>query len=143
LKAKWLSNVFGHQGELVGAIILPSLVMAVLFAMPFLGKWRLGHRFNLGFLCAILAGAALLTFQAVKEDQHKPEYLAAVQQAERDSQRVKELARERGIPLMGAVDLLRTDPIVQGPKLFAKSCASCHRYDAHNGLGQAVKDAQS
>ncbi len=143
LKAKWLKEIFGHQGELVGAIIIPSLVIAVLFAMPFLGKWRLGHRFNLGFLAAIMAGAGLLTYQAVREDAAKPEYLAAVRQADRESERVKELASANGIPITGAASLLHTDPLTQGPKLFAKNCASCHRYDGHDGLGVPVKDAQS
>jgi ubiquinol-cytochrome c reductase cytochrome b subunit len=143
LKAEWLIKLFGHQGELVGAIIIPSVAVAILFAMPFIGKWRLGHRFNLGFLCVILVGAALLTYQAVKEDQHKPEYLAAVKQAERDSRRIQELAQERGIPITGAIDLLRTDPLTQGPKLFAKNCASCHRHGGQNGLGALVKDPQS
>jgi ubiquinol-cytochrome c reductase cytochrome b subunit len=143
LKAKWLTGIFGHQGELVGAIIIPGLVMALLFAMPILGKWRLGHRFNLGFLCVLIGGAGLLTYQAIREDKHKPEYLVSVKQAERDAHRVKELARERGIPLSGAVELLRTDPMTQGPKLFAKNCASCHRYDGHNGLGEVPKDLQA
>jgi ubiquinol-cytochrome c reductase cytochrome b subunit len=143
LKAKWLTGIFGHHGELVGAILIPGIVMALLFAMPFLGKWRLGHRFNIGFLCVLIAGAGLLTYQAIQEDRHKPEYLASVKQAGRDAHRVKQLARERGIPVAGAVELLRTDPMTQGPKLFAKNCASCHRYDGHDGLGELAKDPQS
>src|SRR5262249_35111349 len=31
--------------------------------------------------------------------------------------------------------LLRQDAFTQGPKLFAKNCASCHRFDGHDGLG--------
>ena len=143
LKAEWLIKLFGHHGELVGAIIIPSLVVLVLFAMPFIGKWRLGHRFNIGFLSVLLAGAALLTWQAIKEDQNKPEYIASVKQAARDSERIKQLAREQGIPVTGAVSLLRNDALTQGPKLFARNCASCHRYDGHNGLGELVKDPQS
>lgn len=143
LKAAWLNKLFGHHGELVGAIIIPSLVVGVLFAMPFVGKWKLGHRFNLGFIGVVLGGAALLTIQAVREDQHKPEYLAAVQQADRDAERVKEFASANGIPITGAASLLHTDPLTQGPKLFAKNCASCHRYAGHNGLGEPVKDAQA
>src|SRR6185436_7125266 len=91
LKANWLVTFFGHNGELVGAIIVPTLVIIVLFAMPFLGRWQLGHRFNFGFLCVLLFGAALLTYQAVREDKTKPEYFAAVQQAHHDARRVKEL----------------------------------------------------
>ena len=132
----------GHT-EIIGAIIIPTVAIVVLFAMPFLGKWRLGHRFNLGFLGAIFAGAALLTFLAVNEDSHNPTYQVAVKQADRDAERVKELARLIGIPIAGAASLLHTDPLTQGPKLFAKNCASCHRYDGHNGLGEPVKDAQA
>lgn len=143
LKAEWLIKLFGHNGELVGAIIIPTVVMGLLFAMPFIGKWKLGHRFNLGLLGVIIAGATLLTFQAIREDSNKPEYLASVKQAEYESKRVVELARAKGIPITGAVELLRADPLIQGPKLFAKNCASCHRYDGHNGLGLAVSDAQS
>jgi ubiquinol-cytochrome c reductase cytochrome b subunit len=143
LKAEWLIKLFGHNGELVGAIIIPTIVMGLLFAMPFIGKWKLGHRFNLGLLGVIIAGATLLTFQAVREDSNKPEYLASVKQAEYESKRVVELARAKGIPITGAVELLRHDPLIQGPKLFAKNCASCHRYDGHNGLGLAVSDPQS
>jgi ubiquinol-cytochrome c reductase cytochrome b subunit len=143
LKARWLTGIFGHHGELVGALIIPGMVMAILFAMPILGKWRLGHRFNVGFLGVLIAGAGLLTYQAIQEDTHKPEYLASVKQAQRDAHRIKELARERGIPVTGAVELLRNDPMTQGPKLFAKNCASCHRYDGHNGLGEMTSDVQS
>jgi ubiquinol-cytochrome c reductase cytochrome b subunit len=56
---------------------------------------------------------------------------------------VKVLAAAQGIPSSGAVNLLREDPFVQGPKLFARNCASCHRYDGHNGLGLHPKDSQS
>ena len=106
------------------------------------GKWRLGHRFNIGFLCAIFAGAALLTYVAAKEDSHNPNYQVAVRQADRDAERVKELASDKGIPIMGAASLLHDDPLTQGPKLFARHCASCHRYDGHNGLGLPAKDKQ-
>jgi ubiquinol-cytochrome c reductase cytochrome b subunit len=35
---------------------------------------------------------------------------------------------------------LRHDPLTQGPKLFAKHCASCHRFDGHDGLGLKPKE---
>jgi len=43
----------------------------------------------------------------------------------------------------GVFTLLRNDPLTQGPKLFAKHCASCHRYDGHDGLGGQPKDPPS
>ena len=64
---------------------------------------------------------------------------AAVAEAERDAERVVELAKGPSkIPVSGAVTLLREDPFTQGPRLFAKHCASCHRYNGHNGRGRVL-----
>lgn len=59
---------WGEQGELLGALVVPSLAMLALFLMPIIGRWRLGHRFNLGLLGVLLAGVAYLTFAAMHED---------------------------------------------------------------------------
>jgi ubiquinol-cytochrome c reductase cytochrome b subunit len=113
----------------------------VVFLMPLIGKWRLGHGFNLGLLAALLAGATVLTYLAKQKDRHNPKYLAAAQEAERNAERVKVLARSStGIPVTGAVTLLRTDPLTQGPKLFARNCASCHRYGGTDATGLVPGD---
>jgi ubiquinol-cytochrome c reductase cytochrome b subunit len=115
--------------EIWGAIVIPTLLMIIVVAMPILGRWRLGHRFNVGFLFVVLAGAGLLTYLAKNEDSHNAEYVVAAKQAEEDARRVSELAESpSGIPPAGAVTLLRDDPMTQGAKLFAKNCASCHRF---------------
>ncbi|HAB15776.1 MAG TPA: menaquinol-cytochrome C reductase, partial [Verrucomicrobiales bacterium] len=64
--------------EVWGAIILPTLALLVMAAMPIIGNWRLGHRFNLGFLIALLIGAGWLTLRAKQKDAHNPMYQAAV-----------------------------------------------------------------
>jgi ubiquinol-cytochrome c reductase cytochrome b subunit len=50
------------------------------------------------------------------------------------------------IPVEGAVTMLPNDPLVQGPKIFAKNCAACHFYDGKNGQGvvltEEVKDEE-
>jgi len=80
----------------------------------------------------------------VTKDTRDPAYKAAVQEARRDADRVRTLAQSpSGIPREGAVTLLRNDPLTQGPKLFAKNCASCHRYGGHDGAGQKPKDEPS
>ncbi len=136
-----LLKYFPGGTEIWGAIVIPGLIMAVIAAMPFIGRWRLGHRFNLGFLWVMIAGSVLLTYLAWAEDANNPDYARAVVAAERAAARVVELARSpEGIPPTGAVTLLRNDPLTQGPKLFAKNCASCHRYDGHDGLGGQPKD---
>ncbi|MBN9693978.1 MAG: cytochrome b N-terminal domain-containing protein [Verrucomicrobia bacterium] len=130
--------------EVWGAIVLPSVALLILAAMPIIGQWRLGHRFNLAFLGAVLVGAVFLTWQAKRQDQQDPEYHLALKRAHADAQRAVELARSPfGIPPAGAATLLRQDPLTQGPRLFAKNCASCHRYDGHDGLGNPVTEPAS
>ena len=139
-----LLKYFPGESEIWGAIILPSILMGVIFLMPFLGRWRLGHRFNLGMLFSLLVGIGLLTWLAKTEDARSPSYRAALRSAEQEAERVKILARSpSGIPSSGAVTLLRNDPLTQGPKLFARNCASCHRYGGHDGLEGTPKDAPS
>jgi ubiquinol-cytochrome c reductase cytochrome b subunit len=130
--------------ELWGAIIIPGLVMLVIFLMPIIGRWNLGHRFNIGLLWALLAGAGLLTYLAVAEDRRNPDYQGAANSAQREAERVRVLAQSpAGIPPEGAVTLLRNDPLTQGPKLFAEKCAGCHRFDGHDGTGVIPKDPQT
>src|SRR5581483_12300009 len=84
----------GHT-EIWGAIFIPSLLLAVVFLMPILGRWKLGHRFNPGQLGAVLAGAGLLTVLALAEDRHNSDYQFAAKNAERDAERAKALANSQ------------------------------------------------
>jgi len=137
-------KLFPGKTEVLGAFVIPGLVMLLIFLMPFIGKWRLGHRFNLGVLFAILAGAGLLTYLAIAEDRHEPSYQAAVKDAEQQAERVRVLAKSPDkIPPLGAASLLSNDPLTQGPKLFARNCGSCHRYDGHDGTGIVPHDPQA
>jgi ubiquinol-cytochrome c reductase cytochrome b subunit len=149
--------------------------------MPILGNWRLGHRFNVAFTLAVLAGAGLLTALALNEDyaalwvnraalaeaetlhdqtggdpakllaavggdrgkaaaierqwktlekvRRSQAYLDAVKQAKADAARAVELAgRPERIPPGGMLELVRRDPLAQGPRLFAQHCAGCHAH---------------
>jgi ubiquinol-cytochrome c reductase cytochrome b subunit len=135
----FLFQLLKYFPEFVSAFVIPGLLMALLIIMPYVGRWQLGHRFNLAFLWATIGGAGLLTYLAINEDRNNPNYVASVKVAERDAERAVELAKG-GIPVTGALTLLRSDPLTQGPKLFAQHCASCHRYEGHDGLGNQVKD---
>ena len=144
LKLDFLTQWFGHQGELVGAIVIPGVVMGILAGMPFIGGWRLGHRFNLGFLGVVLVGAVLLTVKSLRSDAANPGFQAAVIQAQADADRMVTLIQANGgIPRDGAVALLNQDPATVGPRLFAQHCASCHRYGGHDGLGVVSAEAPS
>ncbi|HUY88711.1 MAG TPA: cytochrome b N-terminal domain-containing protein [Pirellulales bacterium] len=59
----------GEQGELVGAIVVPGAVMGLLALMPIVGRWKLGHRFNIGLLVCLLIGVGILTGQALYADR--------------------------------------------------------------------------
>lgn len=126
-------------GLAFGAIYIPSIVFAIIALMPFIGKWKLGHRFNVAFTFGLLLGAGYLTVLALREDAADPDYRAAVAEAHRDSVRAVELVRrDSGAPAEGALALLKSDPLTQGPRLFARHCASCHRYEGHDGTGRQI-----
>jgi ubiquinol-cytochrome c reductase cytochrome b subunit len=110
------------------------LVLLLIVAMPFLGRWRLGHRFNVGVLGVLLAGAGLLTVQAITADRADSDYQLSRRVAARDAERAVQLA-SAGIPITGALSVMRDDPYTQGPRIFSRNCASCHRFDGHDGMG--------
>ncbi len=142
-----LLKYFPGESEIWGAIYLPGLIAIVFVLMPLIGRWRMGHRLNVAAVFAMVGVAGVLTVLAKWDDLYGPrsaEYAAAVALAEHDATRVMELAgAPTGIDPRGAVALLREDPLTQGPKLFAMHCASCHRYDGHDGLGRTPADEPS
>ena len=74
--------------------------------------------------------AEFLEAKAVYEEFEKStEYLSAVNSAEREAERIKQLAAVRQIPPAGALALLRDDPKTQGlQRPFAKYWQACHDY---------------
>jgi ubiquinol-cytochrome c reductase cytochrome b subunit len=133
LRFEWVE----HQGLAFGAIYVPGALMAILVAMPILGRWRAGHVFNVVIMMVMMVGIVGLTALALKNDANDPDFQASVKQAHDDAIRIQELAaRPEGIPIEGAVSLLRSDPKTQGPRLFARNCAACHRYNGHDGTGR-------
>lgn len=125
--------------EVVGAIVVPGLIMGVLFLMPLIAYIRYGHYFNLGFTFAVVGGALCLTVLAINEDRKDPEYQFAVAEAEVAGHRIRELAAQ-GIDVGGALQMLRDDPKTQGGKIFATNCAACHRFDGKNGVSKEVTE---
>jgi ubiquinol-cytochrome c reductase cytochrome b subunit len=59
---------FPGESEIYGALVVPGIVMGMLFLMPIIGRWKLGHRFNIGLLFCLLIGVGLLTAQAWYDD---------------------------------------------------------------------------
>ncbi len=138
---KW----FPGELEIWGAFIIPGIVVAVMFLMPWIGRSRLGHFFNVALLLVLFGGSAYLTAQALHDDNFaalnerteenaarfdaSKDFLEAKQEADRDAERVVELALSPAkIPPTGALTLVYDDPYLQGPKLYKQHCASCHNY---------------
>lgn len=122
----------GETGELLGAIVFPGVVFVLICLMPYFGRWNLGHRFNVAFLCAVLLGAAGLTAAAVYEDFNghsakSLEHIESLRLAHGEAARAQELA-DGGIPPTGALSLVRDDPGIAGRQLFERHCASCHSH---------------
>jgi ubiquinol-cytochrome c reductase cytochrome b subunit len=106
-----LLKYFPGSSEIVGAIIIPGILMTILALMPFIGRSRTGHRFNVAFLLLVIVGAIGLTFVALGTDQfvvvaeklsldknkyHKQikdseEFREAVEKAEHDAARMFDL----------------------------------------------------
>jgi ubiquinol-cytochrome c reductase cytochrome b subunit len=64
----------GATGEFFGAIIVPGLVMGFMFLMPFIGRWKLGHRLNIVYLLSLGLGIGWLTYSAYRED-HRAQWI--------------------------------------------------------------------
>lgn len=139
-----LLKYFPGTLEIIGALVIPGVVMTVLALAPIFGRSKLGHRFNVAFILFLLAGAAVLTGLAWNEDANNPDFQIAKHDAAVNAERTLELINRRQwvtkpdgtselsdrllIQKQGAVYLLRNDPGTQGPKLFKQHCASCHSY---------------
>ncbi|MEO2032990.1 MAG: cytochrome b N-terminal domain-containing protein [Planctomycetaceae bacterium] len=128
-------------GLTFGAIVIPGIIMGILAAMPlttkFLGEF--GHRFNKTFIWGMTAVIAVLTAMAIVEDRADVSHQSAIAEAEREAHRAHELASGPDlISADGAMVMMRNDPFTRGPRLFAKHCAACHRWNGHNGRGMLV-----
>ncbi|MDA1013081.1 MAG: cytochrome b N-terminal domain-containing protein [Planctomycetota bacterium] len=128
-----------HFGLAFGAIYLPGALMTLVAAMPIIAWWKNGHKFNVVFTWTLMVAIVVLTGMALYEDANDEKHQASIAQAEADAHRAKELAKlPTRIPVQGASFMLQNDPYKYGPRIFARQCASCHRWNGHNGMGQPV-----
>lgn len=135
---------FKGEGAVLGAIIIPSVTLAVICLMPFMGRWKLGHGLNIFLMTLLFGGVIYLTGVAVYKDKNNEEYQAKKEWSHHVAERAITLASSPDmIPRTGALSLLQQDPYIQGPEIFAAKCASCHRYDGHDGKGNIPEDESS
>ncbi len=150
------------NSEFTGAIVVPGMLFVGLAVMPLVGRWRIGHRFNVLFVVTVLLAATFLTWRAMSADRFAKDadfvadkftdpieqaayekkflgsrdFIAAKKQATHEAERMHAIIEARGgIPPEGAIMLYRNDPEIQGPKLFSLHCAGCHAHTDANGMG--------
>ncbi|MCH2059024.1 MAG: cytochrome b N-terminal domain-containing protein [Verrucomicrobiales bacterium] len=131
----------GALGLVIGAIIVPSILVSAVFMMPLIGTSKVGHWVNVVMLYSLIGGFAVLTAMGFNHDANDPEYKLGVANAHAEAERLNELISiNGGIPPEGALTLLYKDPKIRGPKLFAANCASCHPHGGEDGIGGKVQD---
>src|SRR6185437_13974264 len=64
---------FEGDKEIIGALVIPGVVMAILFLMPIIGRWRVGHWLNILVVCSLLVLIELLTAEAWYDDHNARE----------------------------------------------------------------------
>lgn len=127
--------IFGKIGMIYAIFVVPPAILLFFLAIPILSRNKAGY-----YLCVAVAGVftvvcAWFTYLSYWDDyknpEHAPGFLASKGEADRLAKRAVELTfAPAGIPKTGALALLKDDPYVQGPKLFAQHCASCHNFDS-------------
>jgi quinol-cytochrome oxidoreductase complex cytochrome b subunit/mono/diheme cytochrome c family protein len=115
--------------ELLGTVILPGIAVGFLFVLPFLdNKPSTRVRDRLPWLAPILVGVlgiVGLTMQAFSDDAKDQAYQESIVHSKARAERAIALAGS-GIPVGGPLEMLRRDPMTQGPDVYGQQCASCH-----------------
>lgn len=125
-----LLKYFEGPMVLVGTVILPTLALIFLFAVPFLDRRqdRSRARPSLKVLVpyvAMMLGVGVLTLLAVFNDSSSESFQEGRAKADAEATRAAELAELGGIDAQGRVVLFSAE------KLFhSAGCSSCHAKDA-------------
>ena len=123
------SNLFPGHLKLLPIFVIPGTLVLLFLLMPFVGRLKIGHAFNILLTLGLLAGNGALSYMVYAHDRENEEHQLALATGRLEGERIVELIRSNdGIPVSGALTLLRDDPKTQGPKLFRQHCASCHDY---------------
>src|SRR3954469_25096824 len=65
-----LLKYFPGSSEIIGAIVIPSVVVLLLFLLPLVGWWDFGHRISRAFIVLLIAEAGVLTGMALFDDYY-------------------------------------------------------------------------
>jgi ubiquinol-cytochrome c reductase cytochrome b subunit len=146
-----LSNLFPGELKIVPIFVIPGFITMVIFLMPFiakllpvslpvLGRSTIGQLANVVFVLLLIVAAVVLSLRVIQHDRSNDKHQAALEAGREQAERVVQLARSpTGIPVTGALTLLRNDPKIQGPRLYRQHCLSCHDHVDANGKGMTVE----
>ncbi len=137
-----LRRHFTGDQELIATLVIPAVVLAVFLTFPLwdrpLGR-QAASRFRAAALVIVVGGWGWLTASSFYRDWNDTEYQASREQDRVWAKRARALAA-RGVPPSGPAELLRNDPLTQGPLLFARHCATCHPWLDDQGRGLAASE---
>lgn len=127
--------IFGKIGMIYAIFVVPPAILLFFLAIPILSRNKAGYYACVGVAGVFTVVCAWFTYLSYWDDyknpEHAPGFLASKGDADRLAKRAVELTfAPAGIPKTGALTLLKNDAYVQGPKLFAQHCASCHNFDS-------------
>ncbi|MDO5552900.1 MAG: cytochrome b N-terminal domain-containing protein [Planctomycetia bacterium] len=126
--------IFSKIGMIFAIFVIPGCLGAYFFALPLLGYFKPLHYVIVAATAVLFGVFCWFTYASYWDDyrnpEHAPTFLASQAQANVLKGRVVELIKgQDGIPGEGALSLLKKDPFVQGPALFAQHCSSCHNFE--------------
>ncbi|MBX3209532.1 MAG: cytochrome b N-terminal domain-containing protein [Labilithrix sp.] len=129
-----LLKYFHGPLEIVGTVVLPTLVGIYFFALPLLdAKGGTALRARVKPLLPLLivgAGAVGLTVKAEADDARDATFQKDRARADRRASAAVKLAMD-GVPPEGPLAMLARSPELRGPELFDQHCAACHRLGEH------------
>ena len=129
-----LLKYFHGPLEIVGTVVLPTVIGAYLFALPLFdrkpGTALRGRIGSLVPLALIGAGAVGLTLQAQHQDANDASFQKQRVHADERATIANRIAKD-GVPPEGPLAMMRNDPSLRGPELFDKHCGGCHTLRDH------------
>lgn len=129
------ARLFPGEKAIVPIFIVPKLIVIFFLLLPFIGRIKIGHYFNVAVTLLLLAGVVFLSYRSYAKDAADPHQQNTLVQEQWQADRTIQLARANGIPATGALTLLRNDDLTQTRNIFKQQCASCHNATDRNGEG--------
>ncbi|MFQ5965539.1 MAG: cytochrome b N-terminal domain-containing protein [Candidatus Scalinduaceae bacterium] len=131
-----LLKYFEGDLEVVGAIIIPSVVASLIIALPFIDRSRSRSPLKrlpvIGSFGACLAGVIFLTIMSSISDSRNERIIKQKEESEIMARMAIKLAA-LGIPPQGGTAVFMNDPMYAGEQVFRKHCLTCHYFEGEGG----------